>query len=146
MKTDSVTTKRAQTAFAELGGTGLIFSANYDTRFSKKRDGLGGRAGIGYISSDSESILTVPIQLNYLLGNGNKFFEVGLGATIFSYNDDESDEFLGFDDTDKVLGTLTFGYRYQPVQGFSFRAAITPIFSDDFFLPYFFGVSFGYSF
>jgi len=33
----------------ELGGQGLLLTANYDTRFGNSRNGLGGRAGIGYI-------------------------------------------------------------------------------------------------
>jgi len=34
--------KRAQNIFVELGGQGLTFTANYDSRFSNRRDGLGG--------------------------------------------------------------------------------------------------------
>jgi hypothetical protein len=46
-----------------------------------------------------------------------------------------------------VLGTLNFGYRYQPVDGgFSFRAGVSPIITSDQFLPYWPYLSFGYSF
>jgi hypothetical protein len=35
---------------AELGGPGIVFSANYDTRFKQSRLGVGGRIGIGFVS------------------------------------------------------------------------------------------------
>jgi hypothetical protein len=39
---------RAQSVFGELGGNGLLFSVNYDTRFSRSDKGLGMRAGLGF--------------------------------------------------------------------------------------------------
>ena len=142
---------RAQNVFVELGGQGLLLTANYDTRFGKRRDGLGGRIGIGYIAADSDNAATtIPIGLNYLLGKNNKFFEIGLGATFiasqssgsFFFNDDDEVE-----NNSTVIGTMSFSYRVQPVDsGFSFRAGITPIFDGDFFMPYFGGLSLGYTF
>jgi hypothetical protein len=141
-------TARAQNVFVEVGGQGLLFSANYDTRFGNRRDGLGGRIGVGYIAVDGSSLATFPLSLNYLLGKGKNFFEIGLGATIASA---KSDDFW-FDDDEETsgtgtIGTMSFSYRLQPVDsGFSFRGGITPIFTKDFFIPYFFGLSLGYTF
>jgi hypothetical protein len=146
-KTDSALTTRAQNVFVELGGPGLLFSGNYDTRFSQRKDGLGGRIGIGFIATGGISLVSVPVQLNYLLGNNSKYFEIGLGATYASFN--SASNFLAFSPStsDKILGTMTFGYRYQPVDGgFSFRANIDPLFDSSNFIPYYFGVSFGYTF
>ena len=39
-----------QSFYAELGGPGILFSANYDTRFKKSPFGLGGRVGLGFVS------------------------------------------------------------------------------------------------
>lgn len=144
----TVAVPRAQNVFVELGGPGLLFSANYDTRFANKRDGIGGRVGAGYIAVDGSSIFTLPVQANYLLGKEGKYFEIGLGATYVGLSDDaDEDEFLSFDNTSAFIGTMTFGYRYQPVAGgFNFRASINPIFNDSAFIPYFAGISFGYSF
>lgn len=137
--------KRAQNVFVELGAQGLLFTANYDTRFGNKRNGLGGRIGIGYLSIDGSSVITAPISLNYLLGKGNKFFEMGLGATYLGFNGSEESFFDQEEST--VLGTMSFMFRYQPVEtGFSFRGGLTPIFNSDFFLPYYFGISLGYTF
>lgn len=58
---------RAQNVFVEIGGQGLLFTANYDTRFGNRRNGLGGRIGIGYIAADGDNATTVPVSLNYLL-------------------------------------------------------------------------------
>ena len=39
---------RAASAFLEIGGNGGFLSVNYDTRFFKANNGLGGRIGIGF--------------------------------------------------------------------------------------------------
>ncbi|HMI05468.1 MAG TPA: hypothetical protein VK541_23470 [Pedobacter sp.] len=137
--------KRAQNIFVELGGQGLTFTANYDSRFTNRKDGLGGRAGIGYFALDGDKITTIPLSLNYLLGKGNKFFELGLGATYISTSGNS--EVLFNENESNVIGTMSFFYRVQPEDGgFSFRAGLSPVFSKDFFLPYYGGISFGYSF
>ena len=138
---------RAQNVFVEVGGQGLLFTANYDTRFGNRRNGLGGRIGIGYISADGDNATTVPVSLNYLLGNSGKhFFEVGLGATVLATGGNEESFFFD-DNNSNVIGTMSFSYRLQPVNnGFAFRAGLTPVFNSDFFLPYFGGLSLGYTF
>jgi hypothetical protein len=137
--------KRAQNVFVELGGQGLTVTANYDTRFGNRRDGLGGRIGIGYISGGENSITTIPISVNYLLGKEKNFFEIGLGTTYLNVNG--SDFFFDNSNQSKFIGTMSFSYRLQPVNsGFALRAGITPIFNSYVFLPYFAGVSLGYTF
>lgn len=136
---------RAQNVFVEIGGQGLLFTANYDTRFANKRNGLGGRAGIGYISIDGDNITTIPIGLNYLLGSGKHFFEVGLGATVIATSGNDFSLFA--EESSNLMGTMSFSYRLQPVNsGFAFRAGLTPIFGKDFFIPYYAGLSLGYTF
>lgn len=137
--------KRAQNVFVEFGAQGLLFTANYDTRFSNSRKGLGGRIGIGAIAVDGVSLVTVPVSLNYLLGEGKHFFEIGLGATYAKFSDDEEEIFFG--STDGVIGTMAFMYRLQPqTSGFSFRGGFTPFFNKDGFIPYYGGISLGYTF
>ncbi|MEX8548961.1 MAG: hypothetical protein V5804_15290 [Mucilaginibacter sp.] len=144
-------TGRAQNVFVEIGGQGLLFTANYDTRFSNKRNGIGGRAGIGYISLDGDHVTTVPIGLNYLLGKGKSFFEIGLGATLVNAGSRNSDFFFtdsgGSNSASTVIGTMSFSYRLQPIDsGFALRAGLTPIFNADGFIPYYGGLSLGYTF
>jgi hypothetical protein len=135
---------KSQTAvFFELGGPGLA-SFNFDTRFTGRNDGIGGRIGVGGFSIDDEGAVFVPVGLNYLIGKETKhFFEVGAGFTYVNYSSDVADDGL----FQSSFGHLTFGYRMQPrTNGFSFRAAIVPIFNKHGFLPYYAGISFGYKF
>nr|WP_294897404.1 hypothetical protein [uncultured Pedobacter sp.] len=149
MVTENVVAKRAQNIYVELGAQGLLFTANYDTRFSNKRNGIGGRIGVGALNVDGLTVVTAPISLNYLLGEGKNFFEIGLGATFINGNSssDFFDNGGGNNSASTVIGTMAFMYRLQPVNsGFSFRGGFTPIFNSDGFVPYYAGISLGYTF
>ncbi|MBK9106950.1 MAG: hypothetical protein IPM92_00850 [Saprospiraceae bacterium] len=131
-----------QSVYAELLGNGLIFSFNYDTRFTAKPTGIGGRAGLGYIGKGDNGAVLIPFQLNWLLGKNGKYFELGLGATYVGGTEEFFEE-----DIDHFVGTMTFGYRRQPEDGgFMWKAAITPVLADGFFWPYYVGFSLGYAF
>ena len=134
----------AKSIFFELGGPGLA-SFNFDTRFAKKEDGLGGRIGVGGFKIEGESLVAVPVGLNYLLGKDEKhYFEIGGGASFISYHSEFYDDEGTFETS---FGYLNFGYRVQPKDGgFLFRAAIVPIFNKNGFIPYYAGISFGYKF
>lgn len=141
---------RAQSVYLEGLGPSLTVGLNYDSRFSNRRDGIGGRVGIGYVSVDGNSLLTVPVMVNYLLGKEKHYFEVGLGATYasgkvnsFDFGNNESETEKG----SNIIGTSVFGYRYQPLDnGFQFRAGFSPVFGDGFFVPYWPYLSVGYTF
>jgi hypothetical protein len=138
----------AKAVFFELGGPGIA-SFNFDTRFSKKEDGIGGRIGFGGFSVDGTGAIFIPAGINYLIGkDGKHYFEVGGGITFVSTFEDD-DDFPDSDDGtfETTFGHLNFGYRLQPASGgFFFRAAINPVFGKGFFIPYYGGVSFGYKF
>ena len=117
--------------YAELGGPGLIMSANFDARFnSNARLGFGYRtgAGFGFYKNIFQPYLSVPAGLNYVFGKPNSAhaFEVGAGVTFFTRKQllfclDEKKE-------GHAIGFLTFMYRMAPVNGgFSFRTGLTPI-------------------
>ena len=133
----------AKSVFFEIGGPGLA-SFNFDTRFGPKEDGFGGRVGVGGFKIDEVGIVFIPVGLNYLLGkDGRNYFELGGGVTPVLVSD-ENDADGNFSET---FGWLNFGYRMQPAAGgFTFRAFITPVFGNGFFIPYYGGVSFGYKF
>lgn len=139
-----VKAQAAKSIHFELGGPGLA-SFNFDTRFGPKEDGIGGRLGIGGFGIDGESMIFVPVGLNYLLGKDNKnYFEMGGGVTPVFVSEDFSDDGDNFTST---FGHILFGYRMQPQNGgFTFRAFISPVFGKGFFIPYYGGVSFGYKF
>ncbi len=142
--------KAAKAAYAEIGGPGIA-SANFDTRFQKTEDGLGGRIGIGGFSLGSSadggkiSIITIPVGVNYLIGKDNKnYFELGAG---FTYVGAKSSDSFNSDNFSSSFGNITLGYRLAPESGgFFFKAEITPVFGKGFFIPYYGGIGFGYKF
>lgn len=88
------------------------------------------------------------MQINYLLGKSNRFFEIGAGATYISYNNKEGNGggYMPFADGTTIAGTTTVGYRRQPLHhGLNFGASINLLFTDNLFMP-FAGVSLGYTF
>jgi hypothetical protein len=137
----------AKSVYFELLGPSIA-GFNYDMRFSKKQDGLGGRVGFGGFKIDGEGAFFIPVGINYLLGkDGKNYLELGTGVTFINSsnrNDFNSNDTEVFNSS---FGHLCFGYRYQPTKGgFLFRASISPIFGKNFFFPYYAGISFGYKF
>jgi len=134
----------AKSVYAELFGPGFA-SINFDSRFAAKEDGLGGRIGFSYFSAGTnDKVFFFPAGLNYLLGKDERhYFEVGAGATLMSSTQSIFDN----NKSSSAFGYLQLGYRMQPKNGgFTFRVNMTPVFGKDFFIPYYFGISFGYKF
>ena len=149
---NDVKTVPGRTSFyAELGGPGILFSANIDSRFKPSHLGLGGRVGIGFVTADetvynpgndyptyeSRSVITVPVQLNYIFGKGNSphTFEVGGGVTYVGRNL----EVLNFyeDNTSNFFGSFAFMYRRQPADGgFTWRIGFTPLVAKGYIQPF----------
>ncbi|MFZ1676596.1 MAG: hypothetical protein WAT91_04950 [Saprospiraceae bacterium] len=141
--TQIVSAQAAKDIFFELGGPGLA-SFNFDTRFTSKESGIGGRIGAGVFSVDGSGVIFLPLGINYLLGKDSKnYFEIGGGVTPVFGTGDLSGEGI----SSGTFGHLIFGYRMQPQNGgFTFRAFMCPVFGNGFFWPYYGGVSFGYKF
>lgn len=136
--------------YAELGGPGILFSANIDSRFKASSLGWGFRAGLGFVTADEviddpsgypsyepRSVVTVPVQINYVFGKTQSphTFEVGAGATYVGKKLD----ILNFDEDGErtnVFATASFMYRRQPVGGgFTWRIGFTPIIASGFIQP-----------
>lgn len=114
---------RAQVVYGEFLGSGLIFSTHYDFRFGKRQNGFGMRAGVGFFGGSDGGILTVPVGINHLAGNGPHYFESGLGYTFATFTGNE--DFLGGSGS---LLVPSVGYRYQPLgKGFVARVYISPL-------------------
>ncbi len=138
-KKKTFTDRAPQAFYAELGGAGISLSVNYDRRFNKRTDGLGFRIGTGYSFDNYFKFVTVPLGINYLIGNNQKgrFLDVGLNFTpIFLANSTNNNFFGGngwfIDDINSDKKTLFFtgmniGYRSQPTRGgFNFRGGLMP--------------------
>jgi hypothetical protein len=148
--------QRAKSIYFEALGPGSLYSVNYDTRFKKRRNGLGARIGLTYVFIDNEKALAVPLLLNYLFGKKTNFFEVGIGATY--YYDFKTDYTPLFGDPllpgstkfkqygSGVIGSVTFGYRYQPLKGgLNFRVGNSVIIKNE-ALPFWPYIGVGYTF
>ena len=162
---DAKTSIGKSSFIAEIGGPGIAFSANYDTRFKQSRLGLGGRIGIGFVSAyddyydpntgnyyggDQQSAITFPVQLNYIFGKNNSAhsFEVGGGLTYVTkkLNIMNFDSYNNEDHRTQLFGTFAFMYRRQPVNGgFSWRAGFTPLIGKG-YIQAFAAASVGYNF
>jgi len=148
--------------FAELLGSGGLYSLNYDFRFDKtsvKKWGL--RAGIEYLplntynySGDKLTYSTVlfPFMVNYLIGKRNKFLELGLGAVyVFKWRQGKllAEEYEYFIKNlnrriPKSYGAFSIGYRHNPIKGkIMWGIGITPLIGNSFILPNI-GVKIGY--
>jgi hypothetical protein len=134
--------------YAELGGPGVLFSANFDSRFKKNtRLGMGFRLGLGftvdetetmvtqpgggyYYEYKTESVGTIPVGINYVFGKpkSSKTFEVGGGVTFLTkklsiLNYASSEEKAG-----NIVGHFEFMYRSVPLDGgFTWRIGFTPM-------------------
>ena len=139
-KQQGVPDKRGENIFFEGLGAGIGYSLNYDRRFGQRRDGLGGRIGFAFVSEEDQ-IYTIPVEVNCLFGEENKFFEVGAGVTFTFPEHDYS-----LIDGSSIVGVVSVGYRRQPADGgFLFRATFTPLITKEKIVPYS-GLSFGYTF
>jgi len=116
--------RRGQAIYVELMGNGLIYSVNYESRFSAKTGGLGGRIGIGYFGDG----LSIPMQLNFLIGkkDSNKFFELGGGITYIKW----FDPYVVGDRTfeEQTLYTFSLMFRRHPRYGkWMWKVGLTPV-------------------
>ena len=139
-KEQGVPVKRGESIFLELLGNGIGYSLNYDRRFGASRNGLGAKIGVGAVAGTPRTV-TIPIGINYLIGDDGRYFELGVGVTIPV---PKTDYVLINDNA--ILGNMIAGYRREPVDGgFSWRINFAPIIYDEGILP-FLGLSFGYAF
>ena len=137
---------KAKNMFLEVGGAGLAISANYDSRFNAERNGWGYRVGVGGFVSGGNNVITVPFQVNYLMGEHSSMLEIGGGTTFLSSRGDNKGKTWEFDKVTGFIATGSIGYRYQPEhKGLSFRIAFVPILYDEGLIPAG-GISVGYTF
>jgi hypothetical protein len=97
-------------------------------------------------NTTTKSVVTFPIQLNYIFGKPNSphAFEVGGGVTFTG----KEVEIFGYDTSQasSVYGTAAFMYRRQPKDGgFAWRIGFTPIIGSG-YVQASGGVSVGYNF
>ena len=139
-----VTDRPPQAVYFQIGGSAPIISVNYDRRFSKKVNGAGFTAGVGFYSILGVSIFSIPASLNYLIGRNSHFVELAAGTTFATAT---SDLFTDETETGSVfIFHINAGYRYQPTRGgFFFRGGVSPLFAQGATLTSYY-VAFGHNF
>ena len=153
----------------DLFGGGILANLSFDMRLKKGvQDGLGFKAGIGGLSLVNATvvdengnrglgdlgIITLPIEVNYLIGKRRSAFETGVGLlSVYgtasgniannSTSATESFSYKGFS-TGTVF--LKMGYRFQPMNnGLTFNIAYTPLINSKGF-QHWIGLGVGFSF
>jgi hypothetical protein len=109
-------------------GNSMTYALTYDTRFANKPDAWGGSIGAGGFALSGDYFLSIPVQVNYLFGKKNHFFEIGAGATYFVGNMRWLEFGHNNETNSNILGTLSFMYRLQIPKGFFLRTGWTPFF------------------
>jgi hypothetical protein len=140
--------RRRKTVFVEALGNGVALSVNYDIRLKPGRnDGFGLRVGLGVgeyagTVNGTEVNKTVPLSINYLIGNRMPSLELGLGLTPkFALSKLEPNE-----PHVEIIPFANIGFRLQPLtKGIILRTTFTPSF-DNGSPKLWGGLSLGYSF
>lgn len=130
-------TLKGKQFYVEGGGPGVVFSANYDSRFEQGATlGWGYRVGLGFdwideeddwLRDDVHSFATIPIGINYVFGktDSDHAFEAGAGLTLLTRR---VSRYTYDGGAGHVMGHCSFMYRRQPVDGgFTWRIGLTPI-------------------
>ena len=131
--------------FVGAGGNTPGISMNYEYKFSKN---LWGGVGLGYYHGKpfgndvSVTSIGVPVFLNALWFEGEHKLETGAGVTYISSAAEDSFNSLTAEGA-AVLPVFSFGYRYMPTNGLTFRAVVSPVVTDSGLR---FGLGFGLGF
>ncbi|HEY6956678.1 MAG TPA: hypothetical protein VI385_15615 [Flavisolibacter sp.] len=146
--------QKSKSVFLEVGGNGGLLSVNFDSRLSNGENGLGYRAGLGFIPANyaffisRPTIGTIPVGLNYLIGSHCHYLETGLGLTYYFFRGTTSDVW-GIHENNKGDGALlipSIGYRIAPMnKGLQGRLFMSPLISTA-GVVLFWGFSLGYKF
>ncbi len=118
---------KKNTLSLELGGTGFLYSLNYDRiLLINENMRFTGNVGTWFIPSVKDyldfNIVGVTAGASTLFGKSKHFAEVGVNISYFYMRDYENNIYH------TVLQPIRLGYRYQNDEGgWFFRAALMPI-------------------
>jgi hypothetical protein len=135
--------------YLEVGGAGLALTLNFDKRFGSAADKWGYRVGAGYYNTGSNSVFSVPLQINYLFSinhSTSSYIEGAVGTTFLNSKGSPNGTYFEFDNITGFCGNASIGYRYQQENGgINFRIVFDPIIYDEGIL-FEGGLSIGYTF
>ena len=137
---------RRSTIYGEVGGNGVFLSLNYEKQLGTK-PGLGVHLGLGNADIDENFAFTFPIGVDYLfnISRQKSFIEAGAGVTWAlqniwdGYNDKEPHKY-------KPRFIPSLSYRHQTPYGLMWKLTATPDFEKNSTVPFYPGISLGWSF
>lgn len=126
--------------YVEAGGSGLLYSVNYEARLVGMVNGRIGFMAVNQPVNDGTSqidvgVLLVPVMANVLVGSGSHRLELGAGPLLGVAGTgvnrlSRGGAHVSVQDFQVSGLTSAIGYRYHPVSGgFLFRATATPFYS-----------------
>lgn len=130
----------ANALYVEALGNAGMYSLNYERLFLRQ---VALRVGFSFVTmgasassggstvSSRVSLLMIPVMANYIgIGNERHHLELGGGIVLANVSGSSTSGTASVSGSGfGVLGTVTTGYRYQPLSGgFLFRAGFTPFF------------------
>lgn len=148
--------RQQRSIYLELFGASNTIGISYDARI-KRNSPWGYRVGVGYAYSSSSSFLfdnssstrgvSLPLEVNYLLGKKRNMLELGVGTNLGFYRANYSYREFSYEQEDDLVILVpkemvevsedsfgyylyaTLGYRFQAKNGFQFRMGVSPSFN-----------------
>lgn len=133
---------KKNTLYGEMGGTGIILSANYERQLTNQ-PGFGLHIGIGLGGNKP----VIPIGAKYLfdVGNRKSFIEAGTGITLAEADLlDDIHTIYNNHNPYQAAFIPSIGYRHHTPYGLMWRINYTPVFSRYRNIPWLAGVSVGW--
>ncbi len=125
------------TVYLEVLGNAPLYSINFDRILSKQnKRATAGRVGLMVYPASDYFLLSFPLEMNILFGQGKGYFELGSGFTPFYHRwlsrsfTNANGNIVDFSSRDAWFGgvSLRVGYRRQkPEGGFFYRLGFTPM-------------------
>ena len=111
---------RRNAVHIELGGSGLLYSFNYERSLPKNF-----LVKLGFAALYGEHLLS-PLAVGKYFGDGTHHLELSLGVTNAFFDVDKGKEDIEY----LLLGNLFIGYRMQRIHGRSvFRIGFSPLYT-----------------
>jgi hypothetical protein len=121
--------------YIELGGSAVIYSANYERLLVKTNNtALFARVGLQYIPlKRAQSVIHIPLAANWILGQKRIKAEIGMGALFrIDFNPIAGDGFYLTTPPTRIFLTPVLGLRYFSKRNeygeyFMLRLSLTPL-------------------
>lgn len=128
--------------FLEVMGNGGELSLNFEKFVGRS---VSFRVGAGMTGVVYRKGYVIPFGVSFFVGDSRNKFELGVGGSYVNFNDTGTDDVIYDLEESQVVANGVIGFRFIGDYGFTFRMALTPVYTNDEFHPMG-GVIFGYAF